>query len=500
MRDAVNLLLLSALFAVVITVAWVGHIGSDDQLYLNFVDQWLSEGAVVGDKHWANRLTLILPLTAVVGLFGSSELGSVLVTTVYFILLLLLSYGFTRRYFDGPTALVGTALLLTTPLFAVQSTITSVDTPEALFCAAALWLFIAARKSPALKTLLFLAGVAVGLALMTRLTSGGLPIFFALLWLFGRVHPRPLYFYMAAGCGVVVAADALYHLMMAGDPLHRYLTALRSHGGVGGISGDFASGSGNVSDNRIVAPILALLVNQEFGFLYFLTLPAAWVCWRSKTLTPMQRETVRLFILFSAFWFLWIGYAGAIRPLPRYFAPMTYTSVIIVTIFLVTILPARTRLLAALFGLALVGGNALCILVENREPLFGERAMVAFAAGTDEDIYTDPRTERKARKLLLWAGDGLQQRVHATPPPANSVYFYNQKNAQTGEAYGGAGFDVDLYTPREDWTVIARIEPRPRLIGQLLSLLYADRFLPPWIFRRIAFPNPAAVVYRVPAS
>ncbi len=499
MRDTANLVLLALLGVAVLSFAWVGHIGSDDQIYLNAAETWLADGLVVGQTHWSNRLTLVLPLAGVIGLFGASELNSVLVTTAYFVALLALSYLFLRRFFGAGTGLAGTGLLLLTPLFAVQATIAGVDVVEAFFCAASLWLFLAAAESPRAGLWLFAAGLAAGLALLTRLTGGGLIIFYAILFLLGSLHPRRLYWVMAAGVAVVVGADALYNVIMTGDPLHRLNVAVGSHGGLGSIQGDFGAGSGNISDNRLLAPLLALLVNQEFGLLYFLAPPAAWMTARSRRLTDRQRRTVTLLAGFLLVWFLWIGYGGAIRPLPRYFSATTYVAVVLVAVWLVMVLPAWSRLFAGLVAAGLVASNLLCIMVENRDPLFGERALADYAASHGEAVHTDPRTARKADRFLAWAGVEAG-RVRPEPPPAGSLFFHYPKNAATGATHQRARFDPALFAPGADWPEVARIEPAPRLLGILLSLFQLDRVLPPGIVVRLARPNPPAVVYRAPGA
>ena len=110
---------------------------------------------------------------------------------------------------------------------------------------------------------------------------------------------------------------------MTGDPLRRFVTLTEAHGSLNKVIGDFHSGTGNISDDRLLAPILALLVNQEFGLLFFAVVPAAWYCARSDVLTSEQRLTVKVMTGFLVLWFVWIGYGGAVRPLPRYFAPIT---------------------------------------------------------------------------------------------------------------------------------------------------------------------------------
>ena len=505
MRDTANLMILALLSVAVLSFAWVGHIGSDDQIYLNAAEKWLTEAPVVGNSHWSNRLTLVLPLAGVIGLFGDAEVYTIVVTTAYFIGLLVLSYVFLRRFFGVGVGLAGAGLLLLTPLFAVQATIAGVDVIEVFFCAASLWLFLAAPGSPRAGTWLFVAGLAAGLALLTRLTGGGLIIFYAILFLLGSLHPRRLYWVMAAGVAVVIGADALYNVIMTGDPLHRLTAAFGTHtaaaniGTLSGFTGAHLGGSGNVSDNKLIAPLLALLVNQEFGLLFFLVVPAAWMAARSRRLGDDQRRVVRLLVGFCLVWFLWIGYSGAIRPLPRYFGAMTYAAVVLVTVWLVLALPAFSRVVAGLVAAGLVATNVLCLMVENRDPLFGERALAGYVAGAAEPVYTDPRTARKADRFLDWAAAD-EALVRAEPPPAGGLFFHYPKNARTGRTHQRAGFDPALYAPGADWPEVARIDPPPRALGILLSALRVDRVLPPGIFDRLARPNPAAVVYRVPVG
>ena len=502
MRDTANLLFLAVLGVAVLSFAWVGHIGSDDQIYLEAAGKWLTEAPVVGDSHWANRLTLVLPLAGVIGLFGAAEVTTVLVTTAYFLALLLLSYVFLRWFFGVGAGLAGTALLLLTPLFAVQATIAGVDVIEVFFCAASLWLFLGAVETSRVKTWLFVAGLAAGMALLTRLTSGGLIIFYAILFLLGSLYPRRLYWLMAGGVAFVVGADTLYNVIMTGDPLHRLTAAFGTHtsvANIGTFTGSHLGGSGNVSDNRLIAPLLALLVNQEFGLLFFLAVPAAWMGARSPRLTDRQRRAIRLFAGFALVWFLWIGYSGSIRPLPRYFGVMTYVAVIMVTVWLVLVLPGISRVVAGLFAAGLVATNLLCLMVENRDPLFGERALAAYVASAGEAVYTDPRTARKADMFLDWAAADAAL-VRPAPPPAGSLFFHYPKNAETGRTHQRAGFDPALYVPDPGWPQVARIDPPPRELGLLLSLLRADSLLPPGIVTRLARPNPPAVVYRVPVD
>ena len=149
-------------------------------------------------------------------------------------------------------------------------------------------------------------------------------------------------------------------------------------------------------------------------------------------------------------------------------------------------------------GAGIVSVNFLCLLVENREPLFGERSVVAIAAESKEDVYTDPHTFRRALYPMSWGN--VSDRVRSGPQSPNSLFVYVEKNVRSGVGMGSKPFDPAAFTPSEDWTKVKTIEPEPGVLGRLLSLTFIDRLLPTSIVQRIASPNSRAIVYRVPKS
>ncbi len=290
MTDSRNLLVLAALAAGTCVFAWTGFLASDDGLYLGAAVGWLRDFPFVGDSHWAHRHAVVLPMAAAIAVFGSSEATMIGVAVAWYVALVLTVYGAARCSFAPGTALAAAGLAAITPTFALQSTVLNADIPEALFALLALGLFWRATRAANPGALLFCAGMALGFAILSRITALGLGLLYGLLFLRGAYLPRSRYWIMAGGCALVVGLQMLFFAALTGDPLHAFHTALSTHGGSSlGTASPFSAGSGNVSNDRFLAPPLALLVNQEFGLLYWAFLPAGFACWRGAGLTADQR-------------------------------------------------------------------------------------------------------------------------------------------------------------------------------------------------------------------
>ncbi len=496
-QDLLGIGLIAVIGALIIPFAWVGFIASDDDLYLSYAVRWLTESPVLPTTHWGFRHTVVFPLAASVGLFGQSALSLALPSLIYFLALVALVYYFVRRLFDPTTASVAAILVLSTPLFPVSASIVNADLPETFFSFAALVFLHGAVPSKSYAdpdkrwaVFLLLSGISAGFAFMTRETAAGFAIYVAILFLLGAWISRPRYFIVAAGFWIVVGMEWLYYVYLGEGPLYRLYSVVSTHGGVGIRSGNFGAGTGNISDNRLIGPWLAVLVNQEFGLLYYFAAPAAFALWRGRTLTGEQRTFCRLLVGFAAVWFLWISYAGAVRPLPRYFAPVTAAAAILVGIWLRKALKPRA---AMVFGSVLLATNFFSLSLENRYPRFGAETYSSLIAGSAEPVYSDPATLGRSWRMLKWKGakPGLAKEG---APPAGALFFYNpaafvrwavvDKDVKAGVALGS------------DWRVVWRKRPPKRHIGTLLTITGLERFVPESIRYKLIFGNPEVVLFR----
>lgn len=488
-QPAVLLGAIAVFAALMLYCNWVGFLATDDDIYLSWAERWVEDFPQYGDNHWGIRYTLVLPLALTVSLLGSSALALAIPSLIYFALWLLAAYWLVSRFFPNTVTAFSLFLMLLTPLLVVTASIANVDQAELFYVLLALIAFEKAIDEEGDLVWLFAVGVAVGFAALSRLTAVGLALYFALFFLRGAHFSRWRYWMIAAGFLLVLGGDAIFHTVVAGEPLQRILVPLNSHASVDRILSlrDYTSGTGNISDNQLLAPILAIMVNQEFGLTFPFFLAAAWFCLRDRRFNDRQRRLLVHLIVLAAVWFLWIGYSHTVRPLPRYYSIATVAALVVVAVWLWHIVGARRPMLAMLLTAALIGANVLCMIVENKSPRYFMQVLAEVAAMHDEPIYTDKETARRADTLLHWQGEVVAARVRGgEAPTAGALYLHAPGSPGAGQVKPGA-----------DWTVVARYEDE-RFARLLLDIIGARSWMPGSIYQRVAWPNPPVVLYRTP--
>lgn len=489
-----NLLALLLLAGLVLRFAWVGFINSDDLFYANGARGWLAHFPYVGDSHWSLRHTFVLPLALSFKLFGETEFALTLVPVLYFLALLVLSYGIVAREVSAGAGFAVALALLTTPVFAIWSTIATPDTAEVVFVVLSLWLFYRAtiyhdasnQGAGNRGTALYIAaGFCAGLAWLTRETALALVLVYGVLFLSGYRAPRSRYFLIALGFLIPTLAEILYFWVQTGDAWYRLRVDLdqgRSHGATTRVA------TGNIEVSPWLNPWLATFVSHNFGLVFFLALPALlWARRARAQISPWLVLMAALLVL----WFLALGYIIPVRKLARYFEVAAYAAVVLSVSWLALALwPKRRAWALILFG-SLISSNLLAIYVDNREPLFGEHALVDWLARTHTPIYTDPDT-RDAAKFLLDAQQ-LSSLVSVSPPPPGSLFFYNPNrvNSTTAADYRAQ------FSPKASWAAQDKIAPAPKQLGLILAKVGAAQHLPQTLMRKLTSPNDAAVIYRV---
>jgi hypothetical protein len=116
---------------------------------------------------------------------------------------------------------------------------------------------------------------------------------------------------------------------------------------------------------------------------------------------------LRVFLFAALVYFVWLGYGGAIRPLPRYFLFLA-----VVAVIPISLLMQRTRFpgSAMLAVAGLVAANYLALTVENIHPRFAANQVALLADTADQPIVTDPETASRARQIARFrrsANQGL---------------------------------------------------------------------------------------------
>ncbi len=483
-RNIVALLVLAGLM---LRFAWVGYIHSDDIFYADSARGWIAQFPwYVGDTHWSLRHTFVLPLALSFSLWGENQASLAAVSILYFLALVVFTYAISAKQLGTHIALAICAALITTPVFAIWSTIATPDIAETFFIAVSVWVFFRATETG--RTALFVgAGLLAGLAWLTRETALSVVLFYGVLFLFYPRVPRSKYFLVALGFLLPVVAELVYFWANTGDPLYRLWVDIDQ----GRSRGAAQHGhTGNFEINKWLNPWLAVLVNQNFALLFFLAAPALLWLWRQrKAKIPPWLILVGLLLVVS---FLTIAYIMPVRKLPRYFEVSTYAAVCLTVAWLGSqVWPRRPYLAAGLYAL-LIGTNLLAIYMDNRDPLFGEHALADWAVQHPGPIYTDPDTLDGAQFFLK--AQGVSRFVSATPPPAGALYFYNPNRVNAADqdpAYR------KQYTPLPTWPLAMSITPQPKVLGAILAKLGLAEFFPDRIIRKLSSPNDPIMVYRV---
>jgi len=190
-------------------------------------------------------------------------------------------------------------------------------------------------------------------------------------------------------------------------------------------------------------------------------------------------------------WFVTIGYLIPVRELPRYFDVSAFAAAMVVALWIGVGLMSRWRLLAALLGLMLLSANLLAVYVENKDPIIGERALLAWLQDNQGTLYTDPKTYYSARFLRREAG--VLERAKAGRPEAGGLYLYNPNRVLQDTRPKGYAQE---FAPGEDWQEVLRLAAPRKLSGIVLERLGLSAYLPAGILRRLDRPTQDMIIYR----
>jgi 4-amino-4-deoxy-L-arabinose transferase-like glycosyltransferase len=496
-RTNVWLFVALAVAAVLVSLHFVGYDGADDRSYALAAEAWLAHFPAVGADHWATRHTVVLPVAASLALFGHSVLALALPSLVFFFGFLAVNFFFARRALGDRAAAILVLLLAATPEFVVQATYINNDIVEAFFASLSFWLFVTATG----RTTLFFAGVAAGLAFLTRETSAVLVLFFAACALFDHRPVRRDYVFVALGFATPILAEMTYFGVMTGDMLYRY----RLDAGHDSVSrlGEFQhmaktgaalDRQGNLSVSVWADPLLMLFASQKFAALFWLAIPAAVWAWRNSTLPLRDREVLRRVARLAL---LWIGFISLAFPIlylvPRYYAVPAWASVVLVGYAFLHFTQTRYRAIAVAALALLLAGNAASLYLENTNPRFAERSLTAWlAAHPSARVTVDPDMARRSDLLLRYAGE--TDRVRAGLPQSGALYVFSPRNLSLCRSTGGC---KGSYEPQKGWQKIDAVAGKARAIGGLLRAAGLARLIPRQIMDKIESPTPGIVIYRV---
>jgi hypothetical protein len=131
------------------------------------------------------------------------------------------------------------------------------------------------------------------------------------------------------------------------------------------------------------------------------------------------------------------------------------------------------------------------IYIDNKDIMFGERALAAFAQQSHELIYTTPWTHNAA--LFLLQQKNLADSVVASPPLSGALFFHDAEPRRPPSSNESA-----RYTPRNDWIIVRSFDERPKITAELLRTSGIEPMLPAGIVAKLDPPLHRANLYRVP--
>lgn len=419
--------------ALAIWIGWIGFIASDDALYYYAANHWLTDPPFAGDTHWATRFPVVLSLAAMLTLAGRSFLAFDLTALFWYAMFVVMMGAFVRRLAGPRAGWIAATLTATLPVVTIGASVVNCDLPEVFFLVAGVWLLIEARGWPRA----ILAGTCFGLAVLCRETAILSLAGLGLPFLVGRPLPRKRLLIAALGAIAVLSAELAFQYLTTGDPFHRYFLAAHHDSHIDRA----ANLEGNLLVHPLIDPLLTLLINNEFGLLFWaggagLLLGGAW-----RGTTGIERTALLLIGAMALSAFAIIGLLQNTLVLnPRYFTIVAIAMILLVAIWLNRL---RPRFAVAVIGI-MVATNLLLLGLSNAHPHWPSEALaIATRDHPHERIASATALTKRAQLFLIFedsdtvqADPSRRATLHfsATPPPngAQIVTAYRSPPTRMG--------------------------------------------------------------------
>ncbi|WP_169715636.1 ArnT family glycosyltransferase [Sphingomonas mucosissima] len=439
---------------------------SDDSLYHAGAMRWLIDPPFAGSDHWSTRFPLTLSFAAVIAVFGNNFTAFAVTAIIFYVVLVAAVGVFAAKAFTPRTGWIAALLAATLPVVVVHASTVSVDLLEAAALLTGAWLVGSAAEDRVGLMRAAAGGAMFGVAVLCRETSVlALAVLGPLL--IGRPFSRRVLIACAFGAALVLVGEALFQYAMTGEPLRRYVIAFNHDEHIDRA----ANHEGNFLLWAPLDPLLVLLINDDFGLLFWMAGVALIAgTWR---VTPANRRAPFLLLALiaaSSFLLVSVLYTKLVLN-PRYFMLAALAAIILVAAWLDRVTPLVRTLVLAL----LVSTNLLLMSVGNAHPRWGMEALVLAA-------------EAHPRATIAGAPNDVARADIA-------MNFLGQSNIRPLPAHGG-----DLIVAPADaapaGNVVARYPSPPTRLGAALRWLGLEPLVPASIARRMFTPSPDMVLVR----
>lgn len=387
--------------------ASVGFLASDDLFYLRAAQSWIGNLSFVGESHWSLRQSIVLPTALSLYTFGYTPVGMLGPGLLYFLALVLGCSWYVFKYYGSGASLLFLVLASTAPGFISQPGTVNVDIAETFYIWLSVILFVQAGNHPRARTILFLSGLCVGLAFLSRATAVSLIIVYGIFFCLGSFHKRSSYLALGSGAALVYVIDMGYYFMQTGDLIYRLTVQRGTHitPSLAPQSADLP-GTGNAFEGSFYEPFAALFASDEFGLVIIVGL----VIWAYTKLSGSEKSMLAthidvLFMVACAH-FLVVVYVLDLRPLPRYFSLFYIPALLAISVGAIGLWHKglKIRMIAAVLILGLVTSGLMLTDLSNKHPLRASEALLQELKSGHAAIGAKPIICRRAEGLAYLQG------------------------------------------------------------------------------------------------
>lgn len=429
---ATHHLLILLLAIAIVAVNPRGYVGGglDDGRYLAAAMQWVNNGPTLGQNHWALRWPLILPVAALVDMFGPNRSLLMIPGILSWVGLALVNYWGVRRFLDGRSALFVGISIIATPGLAYWATLIYPDALEALLWSVALWsLLIASRSEDSRKQALWMAvaGLTTGIALGLRETALTLIILTAIFaWRQRTLKPRAWMIWLLAAAPLPL----IEHSMLwssSGDILYRLITDLH-HIEIASdeLRGNVATGENAPFNVSIMEryrgegpvnlfwpadPYINLFANIHYGFSFIAFAVCGFAVIRKReSAISKHADLIRALLAVVICNFVVNTYVLALNPGPRMYVPATVAIIICTAVLMQN---NWSGLLAKVMALLLAARIVTSLAVADVAPNYDIGTVTQRIAPAKAPLHVS----WVVNSYLALAPAELRHRLHLSPAP-----------------------------------------------------------------------------------
>lgn len=371
-----------------------GYVSGDDAAYIAKAFQYSAGDLTPPYSHWGGRIFVVLTTTLSYLVFGVSELSTVLVPFILSVGGIVVAFYLGKELFDsqvgllaaGFTAFIPAEVLFASHLFPYASL--------SFLTALSLLLFLKGQRLNNF-TLVFVAGLMMGLAYLSRVTALYCGLFFVLMIIWNKKIDRSYFVYVGGLIGILLL-EAVWSYFQSGEPFYRFTHILMNRAGIAGEETKLIEAAATKEWSQPLSwyfePFIRPIFEQEFGgfFLFLWPVIIYQLIWG-------KNRKVKLLLLWIIPLFLYISYGSTspvdyrtLRRLPRYYSIIIIPCMVLMAYQVAALTNLKLKVMAVL---SLAGMSLICLLVDN-SPYVTEREqeLARYINSNPDQTFVVPRS------------------------------------------------------------------------------------------------------------